>query len=880
MALAAATSTVPTAFHDQNQERDTSYCTAINFNSTRLCFDGMIYNQTNKPNFATASVVSNRRQTQKPSGQFQGNRSSCSFTAKMVTLCAEGRLKEAMVVFHDINQKGFRIDVESYASLLQACAHMQSLIYGKQVHTHMVDNGIQGNAYLDNILIAMYAKCESPTDARQVFDKMSKPDAFCWNVMIGGYASSGHFKEALTLYYQMLQAGTRPDSFTFPRVLKACSALAALQQGKEIHHCIIKSGFESYLFVGNALVAMYSKCGCIDDAFKVFDKMSQRDVVSWNTMITAYAQNGYFNEALKLFCQMHFAGVDSSSVTIASVLPACANLTALQCGKEIHGHTIRTGIESNVFVENAFVTMYAKCGSLEDARRVFDKMSQRDLVSWTAMIAGYAQNAHCDEALKLFWRMQLADVKVDSVTIASVLSASARLAVLHHGKGIHNYILKSKHEPDVLVGNALIDMYAKCGSIKDARLVFDNMSQRNVISWTAMIAGYGIHGHGEKALALFHQMQQAGVQPNHITFTALLSACSHAGLVNAGWQYFNRMNQEYCITPGAEHYACMVDLLGRAGHLDEAHDFIKNMPLEPTGSVWGALLGACRIHSNVKLGESLAKRLFELEPENTGNYVLLSNIYAVAGRWNEVAEVRTMMSDRGLTKMPGCSWIEVKNKVHTFLIGDISHPQSDKIYATLETLTGQLKEAGYVPDIDFVLHNVDEAEKEHILCGHSEKLAIAFGLMNTCSGSPIRVTKNLRVCGDCHSATKFISKVVAREIIVRDNNRFHHFKDGLCSCGDYWWAALVQHAKTEVSCPPVQSSFPLVHFDEWIECASIGGPVTNNWYSNAFPQRLLGFAGAGMGTSTGVDMGSEPNSGNPSGQVQELGYRDSHKLSS
>jgi pentatricopeptide repeat protein len=317
-------------------------------------------------------------------------------------------------------------------------------------------------------------------------------------------------------------------------------------------------------------------------------------------------------------------------------------------------------------------------------------------------------------------------------------------------------------------------------------MVFNNMSQRDVVSWTAILAGYGVHGHGKETLKLFQEMQQAGLKPNHITFTALLSACSHAGLVNEGWLYFDCMSRDYCIAPSAEHYACMVDLLGRAGRLDEAYEFIQNMPIKPTGSVWGALLGACRIHSNIELGEHVAEYLFKLEPENTGNYVLLSNIYAVAGRWDDVAKVRTRMKERGLTKLPGCSWIEVNNNFNTFLIGDTSHPDSDKIYAELETLIERLKEAGYVPDTNFVLHDIGEEEKQDVLCGHSEKLAIVFGLMNTSPGTPIHVTKNLRICGDCHKAAKFISKVVGREIIVRDTNRFHHFRDGLCSCGDYW----------------------------------------------------------------------------------------------
>jgi pentatricopeptide repeat protein len=295
-----------------------------------------------------------------------------------------------------------------------------------------------------------------------------------------------------------------------------------------------------------------------------------------------------------------------------------------------------------------------------------------------------------------------------------------------------------------------------------------------------------MHGQGDEALALFSQMQKAGLKPDAISFIAVLSACSHAGLVDEGREYFNRMSQDYCITPKVEHYSCMADLLGRAGHLGEAVELIDNMPLKPSIQAWGTLLSACRINGNVELAEYLAERIFDIDPENEAYHVLLSNIYAAAGRWDDVTKLRAMMKDSGLKKTPGCSLIQVRNRVYSFLVGDRSHPQSEKIYEMLENLSRQMKEAGYVPDTNVVLHNVEEEVKEDMLSCHSEKLAIAFGLINISPVAPIRIIKNLRVCGDCHSATKFISKIVKREIVVRDANRFHHFKDGLCSCGDYW----------------------------------------------------------------------------------------------
>eukprot|EP01018_Ginkgo_biloba_P023526 Gb_26260 [translate_table: standard] len=863
-------------------------CTNHNTTEMQIPFGSHVPLVPHNTNISTITGASVKTPTiQKQKGLSEPNNEPSSITADITALCKEGRLKKALQLLDVVDQRGIPGKTHAYASLIEACTNKKSLIEAKKVHAHMELNGVAHNAFFGTKLVSMYGTCGSMEEARLVFDKILKRNVFLMNAMIRGYARNGLYAEALLLFYQMQGDGIQPDRFTFPCVLKACAGISDLQQGRAIHARIIRSGIDSDTCIGNALIALYAKCGSIEIARKVFDKMSERDVVSWTGIIAGYAQNGHAREALDLFQEMQLNGMKPNAITVVSVLPSCARLADLQLGKEIHHQSIRSGFDSDVFVGNALMAMYAECRSIEIARQVFEKIPQRDLVSWNTIIGALAFNGCGDEALQLFRKMQLLGLKPDSITIASVLPACAQLKSLKQGKEIHNYVLHRGLESDVFVGSALIDMYAKCASVEFARQAFDKLSQKNVVSWnsiitgyvqndlanealklfqqmqqggvksdlatitsvlpacahlaalqqgkeihsyiirnglesdilvgsalidmyakcgitelacetfnkmsrrdvvswTVMIAGYGIHGHGEDALALFKQMQEADLKPDKITFVAVLSACSHAGLVTEGWQYFNSMSQDYHITPCVEHYACMVDLLGRSGHLDEAQNFIKNMPVEPNAGVWGALLGACRVHLNIELGESVAERLLELEPRNAGNYVLLSNIYAAAGRWDDVAKVRTMMKDRGLKKMPGCSWIDVKNRVHTFVVGDTSHPQSEEIYKMLETLKGKMEAAGYVPDTNFVLHDVEEEEKEYILCGHSEKLAIAFGLINTSPGTPIRITKNLRVCGDCHSATKFISKIVGREIIVRDTNRFHHFKGGLCSCGDYW----------------------------------------------------------------------------------------------
>eukprot|EP01018_Ginkgo_biloba_P031601 Gb_28200 [translate_table: standard] len=669
-----------------------------------------------------------------------------------------GRSKEALALYFEMQQASIHPDNYTFSCILNACACFTSLRQGKEIHDDIIRSKLKVDVVVENALIDMFFKCGSKDDAHHVFDKMSQRDVVSWTAMVAGYAQNGCPREALRIFYQMQRADVKPNSLTLASVIPACGHLALAQQGKEIHGYIIRRGFESDVFVGNALMDMYVKCGSMKTAQFLFDKMSQRDVVSWNAMIAGYAQLGHFDETLKLFHQMQLAGVKidvitwntliagftqnghdvraleifqqmqltgvkPNEVTIASVLPACANIPDLQQGKEIHDYVSRSGISADVCVGNALIDMYVKCDCLHDARLVFDNLPKKTVVSWTSMIsgyflnglsdeavklfrqmklmgtepnvitwnaliAGYTLNEHRDKALKSFQQMQCKGVKPNSVSLVSVLPACAHLAALQQGREIHNYGIKSGFESDVLLANALIDMYSKCGNLNDAYQVFDGMPHRTVVSWTAMIACYGMHGHGEDALTLFYQMQQAGMKPNHVTFTCILSACSHAGLMEEGWQYFNLMTQDYHITPSMRHYACIVDLLGRAGRLDAAMELINSMPVEPNAIVWGAMLSACRVHCNIELGEKVAKCLFDLEPENAGNYVLLSNIYALAGRWADVQMVRELMNDRRLKKIPGCSWIEIKNRVYPFYAGDRSHSQIDEIYAMLETLAG------------------------------------------------------------------------------------------------------------------------------------------------------------------------------------------------
>lgn len=540
---------------------------------------------------------------------------------------------------------------------------------------------------------------------------------------------------------------------------------------------------------------MYSHFRAIDSARKVFDETPDKTIFVWNALLRALALADEGEDAVALCREMAAAGMEPDSFTYSYSLKACiasssSGELAERRVREIHGHVLRHGFGSWVHVATTLVDCYGKLGRVERSRKVFDGMGERNVVSWSAMIACYANERPFD-AVMLFREMMVREPGTvpNSVTMVNVIQACSGLAALEQGKLLHAYVLRRRLDSIVSVFNALIAMYMKCGRLETGRRVFEKMEgHRDVVSWNSLIAGYGIHGFGREAILVFEEMVGNGVSPSPITFVSVLGSCSHAGLVQEGKRLFASMSREHGITPRAEHYACMVDLLGRAGQLDEAASIVQGMRIEPGRTVWGSLLGACRIHGHVELAERACARLFELEPLNAGNYILLADIYAEAKMWEEVSRVKKMLEAKGLQKVPGCSWIEVQKKIHSFVSVDEMNPQIEQLHALVVQLVTEMKETGgYVPNTKVVvLYDLDQDEKERIVLGHSEKLALAFGLINARKGEVIRITKNLRLCEDCHTVTKFVSKFANREILVRDVNRFHHFRDGLCSCSDYW----------------------------------------------------------------------------------------------
>ncbi|GMH25685.1 hypothetical protein Nepgr_027528 [Nepenthes gracilis] len=628
-----------------------------------------------------------------------------------------------------------------------------------------------------------------------LFNKyVDRTSANSWNSIIAELARSGDSLEALRAFSSMRKLSLMPNRSTFPCTIKSCSALSDLYSGRQAHQQALIFGYEPDLFVSSALVDMYSKCGELCDARKLFDGIPLRNVVSWTSMITGYVQNDNAHEALLLFKEFLVEKSETEgdvacldSVALGSVLSACSRISGKCITEGVHALSVKIGFEGDLSIENTLLDAYAKCGELGASRKVFDGMVEKDVVSWNSIIAVYAQNGLSIEALEIFYVMvNGSDVKFNAMTLTTVLLACAHSGALLVGKCMHDQVVKMGLEGDVIVGTSIIDMYCKCGRVGMARKAFDRIQVKNVKSWSAMVAGYGMHGHASDALDIFYAMKRAGIKPNCITFVSVLAACSHAGLVEEGWRCFRSMKKEFNVDPTVEHYGCMVDLLGRAGFLKEACDLIKEMDVEPDFVVWGSLLGACRMHKNLELAEISARKLLQLDPNNCGYYVLLSNMYADAGRWNDVERMRVLIKDHGLTKPPGFSLVELKGRVHVFLVGDNEHPQRKKIYEYLKKLSKKLQEIGYIPDRTSVFHDVDEEEKEMTLWVHSEKLAVAFGIMNTLPGTTVQIIKNLRICGDCHTAIMLISKIVNREIVVRDSKRFHHFKNGTCSCGGYW----------------------------------------------------------------------------------------------
>ncbi|TXG71071.1 hypothetical protein EZV62_006006 [Acer yangbiense] len=597
--------------------------------------------------------------------------------------------------------------------------------------------------------------------------------------LITRLCNENKFKEAIQLLYQIKQ----PSALAYSNLVQFCRQNHALEEGRRVHAHMKSSGFKPGVVISNRLLDMYAKCECLSDAQKLFDVMNEKDLCSYNIMISGYAKVGFLERARKLFDEMRDRDNFSWTAMISGYVRYDKPLEALE-------------LYRNEVVWSALSDMYGKCGNINEARRIFDKMVDRDVVSWTAMIGRYFEEGRREEGFVLFSKLMKSGIRPNEFTFAGVLNACVDHAAEELGKQVHAYMTRIGFDPYSFAASALVHMYSKCGNVENAKRVFDGIPRPDIVSWTALITGYARNGLPDKAIEYFDLLLKSGTQPDHIVFVGVLSACTHAGLVDKALEYFRSIKEKHGLTHTADHYACIVDLLARSGRFEEAEGIISKMPTKPNKFFWASLLGGCRSHGNLELAKHAVEALFEIEPENPATYTTMNNIYATASRLSDVAKIRKRMG------------------VQLFLVGDTSHPQSKEMHEFLVEISKKMKEEGYVPDTNFVLQDVEDEEQVQNFSYHSEMLAVASGIIATPPETIIKVFKNLRTCVDCHTAIKFISKMYTRKIFVRDSNRFHHFKDGNCSCGDSWFplkAVKVMHTvslRTEATIPGAGGTMP------------------------------------------------------------------------
>lgn len=609
--------------------------------------------------------------------------------------CGCGDLENAIRVLKEMRASEKKADSVTFSSVISASSVEGFLGLGLQLHGSVVCFGLEYEGSVANTLLAMYSKFEQVDDAVKLFELMPCVDLVAWNGIIAGHVQNGYTDEALELFRMMISSGVKPNAITFSSFLPLVTRSMSCRQGQEIHGYIVRNGVSLDVYLKSALIDLYFKCRNVKMACKVFNQSMIIDLVMCTAMISGYAVNAMSYDALEMFRRLLHEKITPNVVTLASVLPAFSSLAALKLGKELHGYILKNGLDKRCQTGSGIIDMYSKCGRSDLARNTFLRVCDKDIICWNSMLISYSQNGEPAEAFTLFRQMADEGIRHDVVSVSGALSACANLPALQHGKEIHCYMIKGCCTTDSFAESSLIDMYGKCGSLEYAHVVFNMMQGKNEVAWYNIIAAYSSHGRLTDCLNLFHKMLDSGIHPDHVTFLAIISACGHAGHVEDGIYYFQSMTEKYGIPARLEHYACMVDLYGRAGRLKEAYETINSMPFPPDAGVWGTLLGACRIHGDVELAKVASSHLFELEPQNSGYYVLLSNIHADAGERKNALKIRKMMKERGVQKVPGYSWIQICNSTHMFVAADESHPDSIRIYTLLRTLLSEMRKEGY-----------------------------------------------------------------------------------------------------------------------------------------------------------------------------------------
>ncbi|KAK7245891.1 hypothetical protein RIF29_40745 [Crotalaria pallida] len=598
-----------------------------------------------------------------------------------------GSVNEAFYLFNRMRDEGIQPSSVTVLSLLFG---VSEVVRVRCLHGCAIFYGFMSDMSLSNSMLNGYGKCGNVGDSRKLFDCMDRRDIVSWNSLISAYAQIGGLCEVLQLLKTMRVEGLQPDPQTFGLVLSVAASRGELMFGRSVHGQILRAGFDLDTHLETSLIVMYLKGGSVDVAFRMFERNSDKDVVLWTAMISGLVQNESSDKALIVFRQMLNFGVKPSTATIASVITACAQLGSFNLGKLIHGYVVRQELPLDSAAQNSLVTMYAKCGHLDKSSIVFDKMSKRDLVSWNAIVTGYVQNGYVSKALFLFNEMRIDHQIPDSITIVSLLQGCASTGQLYLGKWIHSFVIRNSLNPCIMVDTSLVDMYCKCGDLDSAQRCFTQMPSHDLVSWSTIIAGYGYHGKGETALRLYSEFLGSGIKPNHVIFLSILSSCSHNGLIDQGLKIYESMTKSFGVTPNLEHHACLVDLLGRAGRVEEAYNLYKKVFSDPVLDVLGILLDACRANGNNELGDTIASDILMLRPMSAGNYVQLAHCYASTNKWEEVGEAWTHMRSLGLRKIPGWSFIDLHGNITTFFTDHNSHPQFQEIVFTLKKLRREM----------------------------------------------------------------------------------------------------------------------------------------------------------------------------------------------
>ncbi|XP_057499234.1 putative pentatricopeptide repeat-containing protein At3g47840 [Actinidia eriantha] len=596
---------------------------------------------------------------------------------------------------------------------LKACGLNLNVTYGELLYGYSVKTGFVNSVFVGSAILDMYMKIGRIWDGCKVFDEMPLRNVVSWTAIITGLVRAGYNHEGLKYFSEMSRTREEYDSYTFAIALKACADTGALDYGREIHTQAMKKGLDVSSFVVNTLATMYNKCGKLKYGLCLFERMTTKDVVSWTTIITTYVQMGQENNAVQAFLRMRESEVCPNEYTFAAVISACASLARMEWGEQLHAHVLALGFLDSLSVSNSIVTVYSRCGQLNSASTVFQEMTRRDIVSWSTIIAGYAQGGCGEEAFKFLAWMRREGPKPTEFALASVLSVCGNMAILDQGKQLHGYVLSIGLEHTAMIRSSLINMYSKCGSIDEASRIFIGAENDDIVSWTAMINGYAEHGHSKEAIDLFEKISRVGLRPDPVTLIGVLTACSQAGLVDLGFHYFNSMSDQYKIKPSKEHYGCIIDLLCRAGRLGDAESMVRSMPYNRDDVVWSTLLRACRVHGDAERGKRAAEQILELDPNCAGAHIAMANIYAAKGRWRESAVVRKLMRSKGVIKEPGWSWIKVKDQVSAFVAGDRTHPECENIYGILDLLASWEEVA--VQETSSFLFDAEDLQKFELL---------------------------------------------------------------------------------------------------------------------------------------------------------------------